>query len=117
LFVFTLLFFGIRIEDVVIKDENDMNKIYRTIEPKIRAGRFNAAARILSIAYGKYASIKKRNSNVQETPYWAYLDNAIRCCGKYDMVHPYSQESCRFRDMVADSIRLAFPGIAQIDSC
>ncbi|MDR0740098.1 MAG: hypothetical protein LBF34_00075 [Puniceicoccales bacterium] len=108
---FPCISFGVRIRnnDIAIEKKEDMNRIYRMIQPMIGSGRFNETARILSEAYSEYESYptRKRNSNTQEVPYWAYLDNAIKCCRKY--------KSRRFREMVVDSIRLAFPGIVQTD--
>lgn len=111
--------FGVLINGkyIAVRNKEDMNKIYHKIKPTIGLGQFNEAARILSEAYGEYVSspTKKRNPNRQETPYWAYLDNAIKYYGIYDKERPRSHESCGFRKMVTDSIKLAFPGIAQTD--
>ncbi|MDR2371568.1 MAG: hypothetical protein LBD60_00240 [Puniceicoccales bacterium] len=111
--------FGVLINGkyIAVSNKEDMKKIYHKIKPTIGLGQFNEAARILSEAHGEYVGspTKKRNPNGQELPYWAYLDNAIKCYGKYDRTNPNSQKSRGFRKMVADSIKLAFPGIAQAD--
>ncbi|MDR2812184.1 MAG: hypothetical protein LBB05_00085 [Puniceicoccales bacterium] len=111
--------FGVLINNkhIAVSNKEDMKKIYHKIKPTIRSGKFNEAARILSEAHGEYVDspTKKRNPNRQETPYWAYLDSAIKCYGKYDRTNPNSQKSRGFRRVVVDSIKLAFPGIAQVD--
>jgi hypothetical protein len=118
--------FGVLINNrhIAVSNKEDMKKIYHKIKPIIGSGRFNEAARILSEAHGELSEAhdeyvdspaRKKNSNEQETPYWAYLDNAIKCYGKYDRKKSNSQKSRGFRKMVVDSIGLAFPGINQTD--
>jgi hypothetical protein len=85
-FSFSSYSFGIKIDgkEVLVRNRNDMKKVYKIITP-LAQGQKEKFAEILAKAYIKYADTGKNLDKDQKDNYfWPYLGNISRSYVKYE---------------------------------